>query len=111
MTLSLSGIGLAVLYLAFIALFLILLIATSLRLLVEKNNTQQPFRNLKTTKFFFANLFTGVFILLIAMTLTLMKIECLFLDHAGLLTLIAILLTVYFLPFICLVYLFKRAKN
>ncbi|HOZ87627.1 MAG TPA: hypothetical protein PL029_07715 [Bacteroidia bacterium] len=111
MALSLSGIGLAILYMGFIAMFLILLLVTSLRLLIEKNTTQQPFRNLKTTQFFFANIFTGLFILLIAMTLTLLQIECLILDRAGFLSLSGLLLTVYFLPFICFVRLFNRARH
>src|ERR1700739_3793411 len=100
MWISLSGIAMAFFGLILIVLFILVLIATSVTLFVQKNKTQNTFKELKGYRFFLANIFTGLFLLLLLPILWQIKKFDSFLDH-NMHWFITLIFTCYFLPFFC----------
>jgi hypothetical protein len=106
MSIGLSGI--AIFFFAFIlfVFFILGLIITSIILIVQKNRTQKVFRELKGARVFLANIFTGIFLLILMLFLWHVKSFDFFLNHSK--WFFIIVLGFYFLPFFFFIQLFKK---
>ncbi len=106
MWISLVGMGLLLEGLIIAILFLVVLVVTTVILIVEKNKTKNSFRNLKVSRFFLANVFTGIFAILVISVSYQIQPVIYLMDHSSMFLIVVI--AQYFIPFFVFVKIFKR---